>query len=119
MTSVAKEAGVQRETLYRSLSETGNPTLTTFESVLSVCGVEIVFRAAGTATVHRASSITQNDESGSYTEPKEQILEKCLDALLLQPSYLTQVSKTQPLQPSALHWTPNTGDLYGNDNPIN
>ena len=44
---VAKEAGVQRETLYRSLSQQGNPTLETFTSILSVLGVGIKFVAKG------------------------------------------------------------------------
>ncbi len=34
MTKVAKDSGVQRETLYRSLSEQGNPTLQTLTLVL-------------------------------------------------------------------------------------
>jgi probable addiction module antidote protein len=41
MTKVAKEAGVQRETLYRSLSENGNPTLETLSSVLHALGMEL------------------------------------------------------------------------------
>jgi probable addiction module antidote protein len=38
---VARQAGVQRETLYRSLSETGNPTLGTLSGVLKVLGLRI------------------------------------------------------------------------------
>jgi probable addiction module antidote protein len=41
MTKVAQEAGVQRETLYRSLSENGNPTLETLSSVLHALGMEL------------------------------------------------------------------------------
>jgi probable addiction module antidote protein len=41
MAKVAKEAGVQRETLYRSLSENGNPTLETLSSVLHALGMEL------------------------------------------------------------------------------
>jgi len=41
MSKVAKEAGVQRETLYRSLSEDGNPTLETLASVLNALGMEL------------------------------------------------------------------------------
>ncbi len=41
MAKVAKEAGVQRETLYRSLSEDGNPTLETLSSVLHALGMEL------------------------------------------------------------------------------
>ena len=35
MSDVAKEAGIQRETLYRCLSERGNPTLDTLTGVLA------------------------------------------------------------------------------------
>ncbi len=41
VSQVAREAGVQRETLYRSLSENGNPTLETLTSVLSALGMEL------------------------------------------------------------------------------
>jgi probable addiction module antidote protein len=41
MAKVAKEAGVQRETLYRSLLEGGNPTLDTLSSVLKAVGLKI------------------------------------------------------------------------------
>jgi probable addiction module antidote protein len=41
MSTVAKEAGVQRETLYRSLSEQGNPTLETLSSILSALGMDL------------------------------------------------------------------------------
>jgi probable addiction module antidote protein len=41
MTRVAKEAGVQRETLYRTLSDQGNPTLSTLTSVLKVFGLQL------------------------------------------------------------------------------
>ena len=41
MAKVAKEANVQRETLYRALSEQGNPTLDTLASVLRAVGMEL------------------------------------------------------------------------------
>jgi probable addiction module antidote protein len=43
MAAVAKDAGVQRETLYRSLSEQGNPTWDTLSAVLAAVGVNVVF----------------------------------------------------------------------------
>ena len=43
MTKVAKDAGLQRETLYRALSEQGNPTWDTFTAVLSAVGLNLVF----------------------------------------------------------------------------
>lgn len=41
MAKVAQEAGVNRESLYRALSEEGNPRLSTLSSVLSVLGLKI------------------------------------------------------------------------------
>ncbi|MBB5340586.1 addiction module antidote protein [Tunturiibacter gelidoferens] len=43
MTTVAKDAGVQRETLYRSLSEQGNPTWDTLSAVLVAVGLNVIF----------------------------------------------------------------------------
>lgn len=42
---VAVAAGVNRETLYRTLSARGNPTFTTLESILEAVGVELYYRA--------------------------------------------------------------------------
>ena len=42
---VALAAGVNRETLYRTLSARGNPTLTTLEGILGAVGVELYYRA--------------------------------------------------------------------------
>jgi len=47
MSRVAKEAGVQRETLYRSLSEQGNPTLATLQSILSAVELGITIHPIG------------------------------------------------------------------------
>ena len=41
MTSVAREAGIQRETLYRAFSEQGNPTFETLSSVLGALGMKL------------------------------------------------------------------------------
>ena len=48
MTRIAAEAGVQRETLYRSLSEGGNPTLGTLASVLDALGLRLSIVTRGT-----------------------------------------------------------------------
>jgi probable addiction module antidote protein len=42
MARVAKDANIQRETLYRSLSEAGNPTVNTLESILAAVGLGII-----------------------------------------------------------------------------
>jgi probable addiction module antidote protein len=41
MTKVAKDAGIQRESLYRALSDHGNPTLDTLTGVLSALGLKL------------------------------------------------------------------------------
>jgi probable addiction module antidote protein len=45
--SVAVEAGVNRENLYRMLSEDGNPRLSSLDAVLGSLGIEYRFIAAG------------------------------------------------------------------------
>ncbi|CNI30708.1 helix-turn-helix domain-containing transcriptional regulator [Yersinia aldovae] len=47
--SVAKKAGVSRETLYRTLSPSGNPTLKTLLSVVSATGFQFSHIASITA----------------------------------------------------------------------
>lgn len=47
ISKVALAAGVNRETLYRTLSTRGNPTFATLESILDAVGVEIYYRARG------------------------------------------------------------------------
>jgi probable addiction module antidote protein len=42
MARVAAQAKVNRENLYRTLSKTGNPTLSTVGSVLSVLGLKVL-----------------------------------------------------------------------------
>lgn len=41
MTHLAREAHLNRETLYRTLSKKGNPTLTNLRSLLGTVGLEI------------------------------------------------------------------------------
>jgi len=41
---VALDAGVNRETLYRTLSRRGNPTMATLERILNVLGMELEYR---------------------------------------------------------------------------
>jgi len=51
---VASVAGLNRETLYRTLSAKGNPTFDTLKSVLMALGVEPIFRAR--VDRHRSST---------------------------------------------------------------
>lgn len=44
MTSIAKEAGVTREALYRSLSESGDPKLSTLIGVMKALGMQLSAR---------------------------------------------------------------------------
>ncbi|WP_112979489.1 addiction module antidote protein [Rhizobium sp. AN80A] len=45
MTSIAKDAGVTREALYKALSETGDPRLSTFFGVIKALGLKISIEA--------------------------------------------------------------------------
>jgi probable addiction module antidote protein len=51
MATVAKDAGVQRETLYRSLSEQGNPTWDTLTAILAAVGLDVIFKPLVTTRV--------------------------------------------------------------------
>jgi len=46
MSSLARDTGLARESLYRALSEDGNPTLSTLSKVLSAYGVQISLKPA-------------------------------------------------------------------------
>jgi probable addiction module antidote protein len=46
MSKVARRAKVSRESLYRALSRTGNPELSTIVGVLRACGVTLAAKAA-------------------------------------------------------------------------
>ena len=41
MTQIARNAGIGRQALYKSLGETGNPTLTTLMSVMKALGLKL------------------------------------------------------------------------------
>lgn len=41
MTEIAKRTGIARQALYQSLSEVGNPTLTTLTAVLDALGLRL------------------------------------------------------------------------------
>jgi probable addiction module antidote protein len=47
MSDLARATGLSRETLYKTLSEGGNPTLSTLNKVLGVYGVRIKLVPAG------------------------------------------------------------------------
>jgi probable addiction module antidote protein len=46
MTAIAKEAGVGRESLYKALSDGGNPEFGTIMKVLSALGLELTIKPA-------------------------------------------------------------------------
>jgi probable addiction module antidote protein len=46
MSSIAKEAGVTREALYRALSENGDPKLSTLLGVLKALGIRLTAKSA-------------------------------------------------------------------------
>jgi probable addiction module antidote protein len=46
MTELSRRTGLSRETLYRTLSEGGNPRLSSLKAIFGAFGVEIAVRAA-------------------------------------------------------------------------
>jgi len=46
LASVAKKAGVERESLYRALSPTGNPRFSTLVAVAKAMGLKLTFESA-------------------------------------------------------------------------
>ena len=53
MASVARDAGIQRETLYRAFSEQGNPTFETLSSVLGALGMKLSIAPNESQPTHR------------------------------------------------------------------
>lgn len=58
ITSVAKQAGLGRESMYKSLSKRGNPHIRTLDSILSAIGMEfcVTKRQTAVAPVSHSSS---------------------------------------------------------------
>ena len=56
LAAVAREAGISRESLYRSLSPSGNPTLRTLLAVLSTVGMRLSVEAADRKAASMPSS---------------------------------------------------------------
>lgn len=50
MSQIASETGLSREQLYRSFSETGNPTLKTTIAVMKALGIELTAKPHGSQT---------------------------------------------------------------------
>jgi probable addiction module antidote protein len=57
LSRIARAARVNRESLYRTLSAEGNPTLTTLDAVLEVLGFETDFRPAAFRSGHPFSAL--------------------------------------------------------------
>lgn len=66
MSKVAKDSGVQRETLYRSLSKHGNPTLDTLTGVLAALGLKLTISNAKDEDI----SLSGSAESYSFVQER-------------------------------------------------
>jgi probable addiction module antidote protein len=67
MTTVARKAGVKRESLYRATSEIGNPTLDTLHPVLKAVGITMKFEAteaSAASTVPSSGGTVISDRVG-------------------------------------------------------
>jgi len=90
MAVVAVEAGVNRESLYKSLSEDGNPRLATYESILSALGLdydikpkqETVFGSSEpppkTKESEEATAVRINLETGNTLQSAGLSLSNCI-----------------------------------------
>jgi len=63
VSKVAEMAGLNRESLYRTLSEEGNPRYDTLSSVLSVLGIELTVKLKQETTVTSSEPSPQTQES--------------------------------------------------------
>jgi probable addiction module antidote protein len=57
MSKVAKGSGIQRESLYRALSENGNPTLDTLTAVLAALGLRLSIASGDTVVKAKAGKV--------------------------------------------------------------
>lgn len=67
MTSVANEAGITREALYRSLSEVGDPQLTTVLGVAKALGLEVSFVPKDKTEKQSLRKVARSQTTGSWT----------------------------------------------------
>jgi probable addiction module antidote protein len=69
MAKVAEEAGVSREAVYRMLSKSGNPTLSSLCGILKALGLVMFFRPAESYSQPNpiTSGMTSNSLAGSFT----------------------------------------------------
>jgi probable addiction module antidote protein len=78
MKKVATVADVSRETLYRTLSEEGNPTWKTLSALLAAVGLRVRIESEqepaqtepGAASIERASGIFEHNTSGNLTNTR-------------------------------------------------
>jgi len=63
LSRIARAARVNRESLYRTLSAEGNPTLTTLDAVLEVLGFETDFRPTAFRSGHTFSAMRKKPHS--------------------------------------------------------
>jgi probable addiction module antidote protein len=77
ISALAKQAGITRESVYRSFSSDGNPAFKTFHKLLDILDIEIEFKAKGSKpesdTIASRSEIREGSQSGVLigVAPKE------------------------------------------------
>jgi len=109
VSKVAAAAGVNRETLYRTLSARGNPTLASLEKILGVLGLEPAYRPrTKRERVIRVRSVPTplvDSTSGSAREHTSIRIE--LDQIGNVPSFQPRIIRiVQTNTASGKHWFP-------------
>jgi probable addiction module antidote protein len=106
MSRVAKEAGVSRESLYRTLSGEGNPRFDTLTSVLSVLGLRLkleVFPETAPAVTFGGSELSSTPFPPYQASNPKADVKSLLARYLLSDQYLRMAS-TYVVSNSEMQW---------------
>lgn len=69
MTELARETGLSREQLYRSFSETGNPTLKTLLAVMRAMGVDMTAKPHGPSGRDEERGTRDEEDRNRFSGP--------------------------------------------------
>ena len=71
MAKLAKETGLAREALYRTLSKNGNPRLTSLRAILDASGLRLTVEPARAATQARNTNRASRDREAARVKQRE------------------------------------------------
>src|SRR5260370_34268625 len=95
MARVARKAGINRESIYRATSVTGNPTLDTLDSVLSALGLKLRIEAA--SSLSTPASISRMPSGAIHRTTPAPMPLKELSQRFYRPEILTPPTPQEPI----------------------